>query len=79
MPKLLGTRLLGRTHVSGRPLYLELASLGVNPATGDVLDFALTCGEIAALMRHVRENRAGLREVLVRGRARDLEAIKEEG
>ena len=63
--------------MSGRALFLELAALGVNPATGDVPDLDLTGGEITALRRRVRENRAGLREVFV-GDTPECEAIREE-
>ena len=62
---------------SARALYLELASLGIDVRTGRVPPLDLECGEIAALMRRVRENRQGLRWV-VSGEREDLEAIRGE-
>jgi hypothetical protein len=57
---------------------LELVSLGINPTTGDVPDLELTCTEIAALMRRMRENRDELHEVLV-GDDPELQAMRAEG
>lgn len=62
---------------SARPLFLELAALGVDPSTGYVPDLDLTCGQISVLMRRLRENRQGLREVLS-GDDGDVTAIREE-
>jgi hypothetical protein len=46
----------GGGRVSGRALYLELVSLGIDPKTGHVPELELTCSEIGALMRRVGEN-----------------------
>ena len=48
--------------MSGRALYLELVSLGIDPKAGHVAEVELMCSEIAALMRRVGENQAGLKE-----------------
>lgn len=65
--------------MSVRALYLELTARGVGVRTGSVPDLGLSCSGIAALMRRVRENRAGLREVLADRRNPDLEAVRDEG
>ena len=62
---------------SARPFYLELSALGIDVRTGWVPELGLSCSEIARLMRRLRENRAGLREVLA-AQDGDLEAIREE-
>jgi hypothetical protein len=62
---------------SCRALFLELASLGIDPTTGHVLELDVTCSEIAGLMRRIREHRNGLREVLA-GEDGDLEAVRKE-
>ena len=62
---------------SARPFYLELSALGIDVRTGRVPELGLSCSEIARLMRRLRENRAGLREVLV-GDDPDHSAIREE-
>ena len=68
----------GGGRVSGRALYLELVSLGIDPKAGHVAEVELTCSEIAALMRPVGENQAGLKEVLT-GDTSDLVAVRGEG
>lgn len=62
-----------------RILYLELSALEIDVHTGSVPELRpLSCSEIAALMRRVRENRTGLREVMLAD-AFDLAAIRREG
>ncbi len=63
---------------SARALFLELCALGIDLRTGAVPDLRLSCAEIARLMRRLRENREGLREVLAGGDA-GLEAVRREG
>jgi hypothetical protein len=61
-----------------RALYLELVALGINTKTGYVPELNLESREIESLMRRVKNNRAGLREVFV-GDTLEFEAIREEG
>lgn len=68
-----------RGNKKARILFLELAALGIDPKTGHVPRLRLTFSEIARLMRRVRENRDGLREVLKERHNPDVLASKQEG
>ncbi len=63
---------------AARAFYLELCALGIDLRTGSVPRLELSCAEIAALMRRLRQNREGLREVLAADDA-GLEAVRGEG
>lgn len=65
--------------MNARALYLELVARGVCVRTGAVPG-SLSREEAGKLLRRVRANRAGLREVLVADRRdADLEAVRKEG
>lgn len=64
--------------MSARVLFLELAARGVNMRSGQV-PCGLSTADAGVLMRRVRTNRDGLREVLKDRHDPDVLAIKQEG